>query len=79
MAVESIVKEMSRGRVVELQGDEGTIRRTIPGSQTIGHTGDERRTSSSRREAKKAATYRITSKTPGRDSWFVDSPSRTRA
>jgi len=41
VAVEAIVAAMDHGEVVELMGDDGTVRRTIPGTQTVGNTKDD--------------------------------------
>jgi hypothetical protein len=50
---------MERGETIDLMGDDGTPRSTVPGSQTCGNT----------QTSTKAATYRITSTNAGRDSW----------
>jgi Rad3-related DNA helicase len=60
ITVQEIVKRMNRGKIIELMGDDGTVRRTIPGSQIIGNTAHNPST---------AAMYRITSMNEGRLSW----------
>jgi DNA mismatch repair protein MSH3 len=64
MSVQSIVQRMQRGESVELMGDDGTPRRTILGTQTIGNTADN---------GAGAATYRIMSDNSARDTWSVHS------
>jgi len=44
MAVDDIVKAMARGETVELMGDDGTVRRTLPGTQTVGNTKNDKPT-----------------------------------
>jgi DNA mismatch repair protein MSH2 len=65
MTVEAVVRQMQLGRTVALMGDDGTIRHTLPGSHTIGHTRNDATASS------KAAMYKIRSKNQGYSTWSV--------
>jgi len=59
MAVQDIVQTMDEGRMVQLMGDDGTPRNTVPGTQTMGNT----------QRDQEGATYRVRSNDPVRSTW----------
>jgi acyl-CoA synthetase (AMP-forming)/AMP-acid ligase II len=71
MSVEDIVASMERGEMIELMGDDNTVRHTILGTQVHGHTGTDSGSDDVHISVPKsnAAMYRITSMNKGRLSW----------